>query len=418
MANKIGLITKWASEMFDEAYVASARISVLDANKGLLNFTGAKTVRIPVWSGDGMYDYRRANALASGKFAGQSTSGQTGTSGYGYQQGDFSMTWEDFTLNVDRAVQYRVELMDNEEINNRAVATSTDQINKQKIIPEVDAYGFSQIVKLACTADNGNLVSRTAAWNTTGAMPLEILNAAIKYEADVEVDSEDMIGFISTGYDEALRNSKEVTKFLNQGDFNKDIKFSIKEYEGTPLVVVPPRRFYTDVVLGAGYYGTSTTSKNIDLLMVAKSAVYHVIKYNKIRIFGPDVVQDFDGYKINARIYHDIFVPDNKKIACYCVVNNVADAPLPANKLNLMFEKGKATGTTVITGVNTIPGTLLYDHLEYTAAAVTIGSTAAGTTIAYGVEFTPSAATIYCQAVDAAGKVVAITGAVTPTVKA
>ena len=30
------------------------------------------------------------------------------------------------------------------------------------------------------------------------------------------------------------------------------------------------------------------------------------------------MVQDFDGYKVNAHVYHDVFVPDNKRVAIYC----------------------------------------------------------------------------------------------------
>jgi hypothetical protein len=76
-----------------------------------------------------------------------------------------------------------------------------------------------------------------------------------------------------------------------------------------------------------GGYGWDADARNINFIICAKSAVYHVTKYDKVRVFNPGVVQDFDGYKVNVRIYHDVFVPLNKRPAIYaCVSNTVYNA--------------------------------------------------------------------------------------------
>lgn len=382
MANKIGLITKWSVEMFDEAYVAGSRSSVLDANKGLLQFTGAKTVRFPKWNGEGLYNYNRANDMQNGRYLGQSTSMSDGTKGYGYQQGDANLIWEERTMRVDRAVQYRIDETDNEETQNKAVAFATGQINKQKIIPEIDAYCFSQIVYEACSPELGNYVEATKDIGAEDYQPLKYIDEAVAFLQENEVEEDDLVGFVSPRFELAMRRTNEVTRVLRPKDFNEKINFKVSEYDDIPFINVPTRRMYTNVILGPGkFYPDPVNSKRIDLLIVAKSAVYHVVKYQTIKVFGKEVVQDYDGYKINARVYHDVFVPDNKKIACYVVVANSSDAlklKAAEPKLAVRTVPGTAENTFVIDGLTTIPGSLYWNKLYYKGgsdSAPTVGGT-------------------------------------------
>ena len=55
-------------------------------------------------------------------------------------------------------------------------------------------------------------------------------------------------------------------------------------------------------------------------MVLATDAVLHVVKYNKVKIISGDMNlagANFDGYSIFARIYHDVFVTDNKRFALY-----------------------------------------------------------------------------------------------------
>jgi len=321
MANKIDLIVKYSTEAFDEVYKAESRSSLLDGNKKLMQFTGAKTVKIAKFTSDGLSDYSRANSsndnlplTSGGDFA--QAQGNTFAAGYGYQRADMGISWEEFTLACDRGAQYRVELFDNEETAELAVGIGTKQINKQVIVPEVDAYCFS---KLAGYIPASNIITASDTFGTTAGAanePISVLNEMFLKLDEAEVPAEDQIIFASPAFLQALRNTAAVTKILRQEDYDKNIKFLIEEYEGRKIVMVPPSRFMTAVSLNAKGYGpTASTSKHIHCMLVAKEAVYHIVKYNKIKVFGPDVVQDYDGYKINARIYHDVFVPDNKRVA-------------------------------------------------------------------------------------------------------
>ena len=236
---------------------------------------------------------------------------------------------------------------------------------------EVDAYCFSTIASY-CTEGLGNLVVENL--DGADAKPLASLNKAFTYFANREVPVTDQIAFVSPDFMNALRNSSEVTKFLGQTDFeNKDIKFTITKYQGRQLVEVSPERLRTNISLfGQEGYSWGADSKKINFLMVAKSAVTHVVKYEKVKVIGDDLNlagNGFDGYTVYARIYHDVFVPDNKRVALYC---SVAEGAAPAMTLDVLVANEK------IKSITTHPGEKLAFVVTSTETAA-VGATLGGT---------------------------------------
>lgn len=146
MANSIGLITKYGTKAWDKVYKAEACSSVLDGDKDLLKFTGVKTVKIAKFASTGLGDYHRANKQVEGNYAGSETgnvyyeSSANKVKGYGYQQGDVSLEWEEFTIKCDRGTQLRIELFDDEETDGLAVAAATKEFSRTKVVPR---YSFA-----------------------------------------------------------------------------------------------------------------------------------------------------------------------------------------------------------------------------------------------------------------------------------
>lgn len=111
--NAIELITKYSTQAWDKVYKREAISSVLDGDKDLMKFTGVKTVKIAKFMSSGLSDYRRPNGAGNGVFGGDGhDTSMAANTGYGYQQGDASLIWEEFTINCDRGVQLRIELFD------------------------------------------------------------------------------------------------------------------------------------------------------------------------------------------------------------------------------------------------------------------------------------------------------------------
>ena len=358
MANSIDLITKYGTKAWDKVYKAESCSSVLDGDRDLLKFTGVKTVKIAKFASTGLATYNRANAQVDGNYAGSETAGGATGKGYGYQQGGVSLAWEEFTINCDRGTQLRIELFDDEETDGLAVAMATKEFSRTKVIPEVDAYVFSKLAEYAGTTSTSTieLISGTG-YNKNG--PVQALNDAFEALSDCEVPENEQVIFCSNKFYNQLRSTGEVVKVLRQTEYNENVKFTIGEYEGREIIAVPANRFRTLIKLnGDDGYTWNTGSQKIDFIVVDKGAVAHVTKYDKVKVFGPDVVQDFDGYKVNIRIYHDVFVPDNKRVGIYAHVSSDEAADL-APKLS--YNRDATSG--LISGLYLVPGDTIVDGL-------------------------------------------------------
>ena len=373
--NNIELITKYATEAWDKVYKKESISSILDGEKDLMKFVGVKTVRIAKHSSDGMGWYQRANKPAEGPFA-AFDAGTTAGQGYGYPTGDVNLTWETFEIKIDRARQLRIELFDNEESGELAVTSALTDFSRTKVAPEVDAYVFSTLAELAGTVDTTSisLVEGQSGMGYQEHGPVQALNNAFSALEDEEVPEEDQIVFASVAYINKLRSTGEIVKVLHQNEYKENVNFSVYEYMGREIVAVPARRFRTNIQLTANGFGwDSTKSKNIDFIVCAKSAVYHVVKYDKIRVFDPKLVQDFDGYKVNVRVYHDCFVPDNKRIAVYA---HVSEGAAKANDIKFLSNLvlGDTSADLTLSNIANIPGDILVDGYFLSTTDADVGA--------------------------------------------
>lgn len=338
--NSIELITKYSTKAWDKVYKAEALSSLLDAPESQVQFTGAKTVKIAKFQASGLGNYYRNND-------GDSRVGYN--TPFGYAQGNVGLTWEEFTLKQDRSARYPVELFDNEETDGLTLGAATTEISRTIMIPEVDAYCFSEIAGY-CSAELGNLVDGAIGTANGQTKPLAALNAGLLYFDEHEVPAEKQIIFASPRYMNALRQNEggELNRYLMQGDYNKDVKFTLTSYEGRKFAVVPPQRFKTNIakdsngrLTGEGVHW-GADSKAIDFMIVATDAVLHVVKYNKVKIISGDMNlagNGFDGHTIFARIYHDVFVTDNKRFALYTHTGGFTTTV--TRKLDVIVENGK-----------------------------------------------------------------------------
>ena len=236
---------------------------------------------------------------------------------------------------------------------------------------EVDAYCFATIASY-CNATLGNLATTAI---TTGANgnAVDELNKGLLYFDEHEVPAEKQVILSSPSFMNQLRgDTKELSRYLMQSDYNKDVKFTLTSYEGRRFAMVPPQRFRTNIVLGENGYTWGAGSKAIDFMIVATDAVLHVVKYNKVKILSGDVVlagRNYDGYAIYARVYHDVFVTDNKRYAIYAHVTDTA-AMAPALDINVVDGK--------IAGITFFPGEKLVTFAK-SSETETIGSAKVGT---------------------------------------
>lgn len=384
--NYIGLITKYSTEGFDKAYVAESRSSLLDGNNSFLKWQGAKTVRVGKFQSSGLNNYYRNNQGDSRlldhvdprKVAGSISAGATmtpgsdtpGLYGFGYQRGNVAWTWKDYTIRQDRAAQFPIEKFDDEETDGMVIGNAVGEINRTQIVPELDSYAFSTIAGY-CSEALGNLVKGELSKDEDA---YDALNEGILYMDNHEVDADDQIIFVSPEFLNKIRSLNKGMSRIVQNEKVKGVNFSIMEYEGRKMVSVPPARFRTLIDLSGQGVAWKEGSEAIDFLIVTKSSIIHPVKFNQVKVLEGDMVTaiGFDGYIVSARIYHDLFVLDNKTYGIYC---HTGASHIVEKKIEFEIDANK-----VVTHLNFYPRTELITHYVY-KKAVDAPTSASGLTV-------------------------------------
>ena len=409
MANSIGLITKYMQEAIDTVLTQEAKTNVLvNGSKFIdLNFKETGYVKVMSLLMDGLSDYYRVNNGLGSASNGYSTY----PSNDGYKVGDTSAKWELFQLEYDRGRQFRVDNMDNEETAGLVIGNLLAEFLRTKVVPEVDAVRFSKMAK-KCNAALGNLVSETISANQI----IGRFNSAFEWLFEHGVPEEEQVIFVSPNVMTLIRNTTELYKRLTQDEYrNSDVTFTIEKYEGRQIIEVPSNRFFTGVVTTDNGYMPSANSYVINFMIASKKAVVPVVKLEKSKIWTPEQVQDFDGYKVNFRMYHDIIIPKNKVPAIYTSVSAVAGT----SKTNLLsVALTKVTSGYTLDAYYTTPAGLMGTVVR-SATAFTLGNkyTTSSSVVAVGegdtfTKFSSENAQ-YFALLDGSGKCIAISGSVT-----
>lgn len=409
MANAIGLITKYMQDAIDTVLTQEAKTNVLkDGSKFIdLNFKEAGYVKVMSLLMDGLSDYYRVNnGLGSAN-----NNYSTYPSNDGYKVGDAQAKWELFQLQYDRGRQFRIDNMDNEETAGLVIGNLLAEFLRTKVVPEVDAVRFSKMAG-KCNVTLGNLLSESISANTI----ISKFNTAFEWLYEHGVPEEDQVIFVSPAVMTLIRNTTELVKKLTQDEYrNADVTFTIEKYEGRQIIEVPSNRFFTNVVTNDNGYIPSASSYVINYMICSKKAVVPVVKLEKSKIWTPDQVQDFDGYKVNFRMYHDIIIPKNKVPAIYTSVSTTT-ASSKTNILSVALTK--VSSTYRLDAYYTAPNGLM-GQVVVSASAFTLGNTytTSATVVAVneGEAFSKFASETaeYFALLDGNGKCIATSGSVT-----
>lgn len=306
MANDISLVTKYLP-LLDEVYKVGAKSAVLEAPSALVQQTAdAKTIKINKLTMDGLGDYSRAN---------------------GYPAGSIISSWETHEFTNDRGRKFNLDKMDNLENLGMVFLHMAGEFLRTKVVPEKDAYTFA---KIAGTSGISGTTGALTSSNTKAA-----IEAAITNLGEAEVDEENLVLFITPTVKGALE--AQLTRSLASGvtEYGQKVEY----FNNIPLITVPQTRFYNGIDLLDGTTSGETEggyrkhvaqpdvsgdadAKNLNFILMDKSAAVSIAKNNVAQIFAPEVNQFYDGWTFNYRFYYDVFVLENKKAGIYAHVAN------------------------------------------------------------------------------------------------
>lgn len=286
MANAITLFKKYI-DLLDEVYKNSALTADIESDPSTARQgANANEIIIPKISMDGLATYSRNT---------------------GYVSGDVTLTNETVTFNYDRGRKFSVDTMDNEETAGVAFGRLASEFIRTKVVPEMDAFHFAQI------AGTSGISTATPGALSTGANVVTALREAVTKMDENEVPLNDRILYITPtlyGLVQDLDTSKSrevLSRFVK-------------------IVQVPQTRFYTKIDLydgttsgeeAGGYIKDATSGKNINFMVVSKSAIMQYSKHVVNKIITPELNQTSDGWMFFYRAYGLCDVYENKLAGVY-----------------------------------------------------------------------------------------------------
>ena len=283
MANQIEKFKKYV-DLLDEVYMNGAKTAVLESDSTLAR-QGANVneIIIPKIEIDGLGKYDRNS---------------------GYVDGNVVMKNETVEFNYDRGRKFSVDAMDNEETAGLAFGKLAAEFIRTQVIPEQDAFRFATYSNLAGTKVSGTL--------GTGADVLTALQTATSTMDNAQVPNENRHLFITPDLLIAVQNV-DTTK-------SRDILGAFAS-----ITKVPTARFYTAIDLldgkttgeEKGGFKKTSAGKDINFLIVEKSAVLQFTKHNVNKAIPPEDNPNADAWIFNFREYGLTDVYENKTAGIY-----------------------------------------------------------------------------------------------------
>ncbi|MDE5583702.1 MAG: hypothetical protein K2J08_08355 [Ruminococcus sp.] len=285
MANSIALVKKYVDKL-DDVYKLASLTDILESDASTVR-QGMNTneIIIPKIDMDGLANYSRSG---------------------GYVDGDDKLTWETVKFDYDRGRAFSVDAMDDEETIGISFGMLSSRFVRNKVVPEMDAYRFAKY------AGKSGITLKSEAL-TTGDSVCSAITTANNVLDEAEVDAENRILFITpTLHTAIIALDSYKSKAMLEG-FSKVVK-------------VPQTRFYTAVGLldgttegeEIGGYKKATSGKNINFMIIDKSAVLQFTKHVVNKVVAPEDNQTADAWKFFYRAYGLTDVYDNKVKGIYC----------------------------------------------------------------------------------------------------
>ncbi len=288
------------TDTLDKVLAQKAVTGFLLDNALRAKFVGAKTVLIPEVEMSALTDYDRDN---------------------GFIRGTINVSNTPFTLQMDRSASFQLDAEDSDESGiSNLIGRVTTEFVRTKAVPEMDAYTLSKLAGLAVTE------AQTVAM---GDDALKVLQEAMLNVQEANGFEEEMVAFVDRTFWAALNATPSIDRKLMLSDFKKgEISTKVRMLDGCAIIPVDGARmktaytFYDGVTGGQeqGGFVPAAEAKNIRLLVMPKNGASLVKKTEKTRTFAPSENLVADAYKIDYRVYYDLFVKNSKKGTIWAVV--------------------------------------------------------------------------------------------------
>ena len=284
MANNISLAKNY-TDLLDKVYKEASVTSDLVSDSTLIRAgANANEIVYPQIEVTGLGDYDRNS---------------------GYTDGTVNLVWKTAKFNYDRGTKISVDTMDDEETFDISFGMAGAELQRTKVAPEADAFTFATLAGLeGVTVKAENIADGQA-----------FLTALI--EAKNEMDESEV---------------PEETRYLYATPTLMNALMALDTYKSKEVLnsfavkkKVPQSRFYTAITLlngktsgeEAGHYTKATDGKEINFMIVEKSAVIKWDKHTASDVIDPANNPTADAYISKYRKYGIVDAYENKRAGIY-----------------------------------------------------------------------------------------------------
>ena len=291
----------------DQVAVQDATTGWMDENAGQVIYNGGSEVKIPKMNVQGLADYDRDA---------------------GYVQGGVTLTYQTKQMTQDRGRKFQLDAMDINENNFvTTAATVMGEFQRERVVPEIDAYRISGLVTAAIGAKKAGMVEYGYVPGAANTSALRKLKTGISALRDMGYNGPLVVQATSAFI---LELELELAGKITNATFSKGgIETQVPSVDGVPIIPTPSNRMYSAITLyngktdqAVGGYTKGSKALDVNFFVCPRTTPVAVTKQDKMKIFTPDQNQDADAWKMNYRRYHDMWILDNKLDSLYVSIKD------------------------------------------------------------------------------------------------
>lgn len=309
-ANSIDYAEKYQG-FIDEELEARSYTQWMVPNDDMIEYSGGQTIKIARVSVSGLGDYD-----------------SNSPNGTAYPKGSVQLVWDDYKLDMDRAVRFELGRLDPSDSN---FLVTTENVcrtfSRKQLVPEQDIYRFNCIYsRLAANASwKGTHVKSVSGALTAGTAVstlMELWNT-VRDDAGEEVD---FVCFMSLKNEQAFRDAAKTTHnsitFGNSVTVNGVTYSNVMIANGLPCVFVPSHRLQTAIKVNDGRTPgqekggivADATSRQIEFIITNSDAPMAVNRVDSLKVFAADDMQESDETTVNYHLLYSCWLLENQVV--------------------------------------------------------------------------------------------------------
>ncbi|WII07032.1 hypothetical protein PED39_05440 [Methanomassiliicoccales archaeon LGM-RCC1] len=303
MANTVNKVTEYLKTVMDDVIEQESKTSALQADPQIIRAANsAGTVDIATVTTTSLGDYNAGYAAANG-----------------------TITWAPYALTHDRSAVFDIDRREENETGGVFSATKVAaEFMKTQVVPEIDATRIAAIVSAASAVGHVNN-TYTASSQSAGIgynRILSVLGDALDAVFDDTGKDEGLVIYMDPTAISALRNTTEISKTRELTSGQRTLDLDTMQLDGNQIVKMPKNRMYSALSYNSASSASGYSNNGVEVFFAVATPGYAqgVVAFEAPKFIAKEINQTADADRYAYRIFHDCFVPAEKRVGFYACI--------------------------------------------------------------------------------------------------